>query len=136
MKKKGLETWLYSSLGVAGLFNAYRAGNVSLANAIGTGLADDKALYSGKQADNTYGGTYRLFERVLRNYGLDFTYVDTSDLNALRAVFRPNTRMLFQNAIPRGDSGELVAELRKISAGLRITTRGGSIETAVNAALH
>ena len=31
---------------------------------------------------------------------------------------------------------ELVAELRKISAGLRITTRGGSIETAVNAALH
>ena len=45
--------------------------------------------------DNTYGGTYRLFERVLRNYGLDFTYVDTSDLNALRAAFRPNTRMLF-----------------------------------------
>ena len=35
-----------SHLGVAGLFNAYRAGNVSLANAIGTGLADDKALYA------------------------------------------------------------------------------------------
>ena len=34
-----------SQLGVAGLLNAYRAGNVSLANAIGTGLADDKALY-------------------------------------------------------------------------------------------
>ena len=34
-----------SHLGVAGLLNAYRAGNVSLANAIGTGLADDKALY-------------------------------------------------------------------------------------------
>jgi homocysteine S-methyltransferase len=33
-------------------------------------------------------------------------------------------------------SRELVAELRKISAGLRITTRGGSIETAVNTALH
>jgi uncharacterized circularly permuted ATP-grasp superfamily protein len=32
-------------LGVPGLFNAYRAGNVSLANAIGTGVADDKALY-------------------------------------------------------------------------------------------
>jgi len=35
-----------STLGVAGLFNAYRAGNVALANAIGTGIADDKALYA------------------------------------------------------------------------------------------
>jgi uncharacterized circularly permuted ATP-grasp superfamily protein len=35
-----------SVLGVAGLFNAYRAGNVALANAIGTGIADDKALYA------------------------------------------------------------------------------------------
>lgn len=35
-----------SILGVAGLLNAYRAGNVALANAIGTGIADDKALYA------------------------------------------------------------------------------------------
>ena len=35
-----------SILGVPGLFNAYRAGNVTLANAIGTGIADDKALYA------------------------------------------------------------------------------------------
>ena len=35
-----------STLGVPGLFNAYRAGNVALANAIGTGVADDKALYA------------------------------------------------------------------------------------------
>ena len=35
-----------STLGVAGLFNAYRSGNVSLANALGTGVADDKALYA------------------------------------------------------------------------------------------
>ena len=35
-----------SILGAAGLFNAYRAGNVTLANAFGTGLADDKALYA------------------------------------------------------------------------------------------
>ena len=35
-----------SSLGVPGLFNAYRAGNVSLANALGTGVADDKAIYA------------------------------------------------------------------------------------------
>ena len=35
-----------SILGAAGLFNAYRAGNVTLANAFGTGIADDKALYA------------------------------------------------------------------------------------------
>ena len=35
-----------STLGVAGLFNAYRTGNVAMANAIGTGIADDKALYA------------------------------------------------------------------------------------------
>lgn len=35
-----------STLGVPGLFNAYRAGNIGLANAIGTGVADDKAMYA------------------------------------------------------------------------------------------
>jgi len=45
--------------------------------------------------DNTYGGTYRLFERVLRKYGLDFTYVDTSNNEAIAAAIRPETKMLF-----------------------------------------
>src|SRR5262249_21758412 len=35
-----------SQLGVPGLMGAYRAGNVTLANAVGTGIADDKAIYS------------------------------------------------------------------------------------------
>jgi len=35
-----------SALGVAGLMSAYTAGNVTLANAVGTGIADDKAIYS------------------------------------------------------------------------------------------
>jgi uncharacterized circularly permuted ATP-grasp superfamily protein len=35
-----------SSLGVPGLMSAYQAGNVTLANAVGTGIADDKAVYS------------------------------------------------------------------------------------------
>ena len=45
--------------------------------------------------DNTYGGTYLLFERVLRKYQFDFTYVDTSDLQAIEGAIRPETRMLF-----------------------------------------
>ena len=35
-----------SALGVPGLMSAYQAGNVTLANAVGTGVADDKAVYS------------------------------------------------------------------------------------------
>jgi uncharacterized circularly permuted ATP-grasp superfamily protein len=35
-----------SSLGAVGLFNAHRAGNVAFANALGTGIADDKAIYA------------------------------------------------------------------------------------------
>jgi uncharacterized circularly permuted ATP-grasp superfamily protein len=34
-----------SALGVVGLMDAYRAGNVALANAVGSGVADDKAVY-------------------------------------------------------------------------------------------
>ena len=44
---------------------------------------------------NLYGGTYRLFEQVLRKYNLDFTYVDTADLRALESAIRPDTRLLF-----------------------------------------
>jgi cystathionine gamma-lyase/cystathionine beta-lyase/cystathionine gamma-lyase/homocysteine desulfhydrase len=45
--------------------------------------------------DNTYGGTYRLFERVLRKYQLDFTYVDTSDVGAIEAAITAKTKLLF-----------------------------------------
>jgi cystathionine gamma-lyase/cystathionine beta-lyase/cystathionine gamma-lyase/homocysteine desulfhydrase len=45
--------------------------------------------------DNTYGGTYRLFERVLRKYQLDFTYVDTSQELLIARAIRTNTKMLF-----------------------------------------
>ena len=41
-----------SVLGVAGLLNAYRAGNVALANSIGTGVADDKAVYALRAGDD------------------------------------------------------------------------------------
>jgi cystathionine gamma-lyase/cystathionine beta-lyase/cystathionine gamma-lyase/homocysteine desulfhydrase len=70
--------------------------------AFASGLAATRAvttlLQSGDHVvvtDNTYGGTYRLFERVLRKGGLDFSYVDTSDLDATAAAFKPNTKMLF-----------------------------------------
>ncbi len=45
--------------------------------------------------DNTYGGTFRLFSKVLSNYGVLFDLVDTSDLNAVESAFKSNTKMLF-----------------------------------------
>jgi len=46
-------------------------------------------------SDNTYGGTFRLFDKVLRKYELTFSYVDTSQLEEVEKAFTPATRMLF-----------------------------------------
>jgi cystathionine beta-lyase/cystathionine gamma-synthase len=46
-------------------------------------------------SDNTYGGTFRLFDKVLSRYQLCFSYVDTSKLDEVERAMRPNTRMLF-----------------------------------------
>lgn len=45
--------------------------------------------------DNTYGGTFRLFSRVLSEYGVEFDLVDTSDVTNLEPAFKPNTKMVF-----------------------------------------
>jgi len=46
-------------------------------------------------SDNVYGGTFRLFDKIVRHYGIDFTYVNTSNLADLAKAMRPNTRMVF-----------------------------------------
>jgi cystathionine gamma-lyase/cystathionine beta-lyase/cystathionine gamma-lyase/homocysteine desulfhydrase len=45
--------------------------------------------------DNTYGGTFRLFERVLTRYQLSFTYADTSRPDEIEKAIRPETKLLF-----------------------------------------
>src|SRR3954469_25387742 len=45
--------------------------------------------------DNTYGGTFRLFSKVLSNYGVEFDLVDTTDVTNLERAFKPNTKMVF-----------------------------------------
>ena len=45
--------------------------------------------------DNTYGGTFRLFNKVLSNYGVEFDLADSSDITALEKAFKPNTKMVF-----------------------------------------
>ena len=76
--------------------------NGKAAFAFASGMAAEGAvmtlLQSGDHVvvtDNTYGGTYRLFERVLRKYQLDFTYVDTAQTDEIRRAITPSTKMLF-----------------------------------------
>jgi cystathionine beta-lyase/cystathionine gamma-synthase len=67
--------------------------------------------------DNTYGGTFRLFDKVLTKYGLEFSYVDTSRPELVEAAIRPQTRMLFvetpTNPVLRLTDLARVAEIAK-----------------------
>jgi cystathionine gamma-lyase/cystathionine beta-lyase/cystathionine gamma-lyase/homocysteine desulfhydrase len=45
--------------------------------------------------DNTYGGTFRLFSKVLSSYGVQFDLADTSNIDDLEKAFKPNTKMVF-----------------------------------------
>jgi cystathionine beta-lyase/cystathionine gamma-synthase len=70
---------------------AFASGMAAIA-AIGTMLqAGDHVIVT----DNVYGGTFRLFEQVLTRCNLSFSYVDTSDLDAVERAVTPTTRMLF-----------------------------------------
>src|SRR6476619_589066 len=46
-------------------------------------------------SDDVYGGTYRLFERVLAPYGLQFSYIDMTDPSCARAQMRDNTKAVW-----------------------------------------
>jgi cystathionine beta-lyase/cystathionine gamma-synthase len=45
--------------------------------------------------DDVYGGTYRVFQNVLTEFGLEFTFVDMTDLDATLAAVRANTRLVW-----------------------------------------
>jgi cystathionine beta-lyase/cystathionine gamma-synthase len=46
-------------------------------------------------SDNVYGGTFRLFDKIVRHYGVEFSYVDTSQSPNVEKTLRPTTRMIF-----------------------------------------
>jgi cystathionine beta-lyase/cystathionine gamma-synthase len=88
--------------------------------AFGSGMAAISAvthlLKSGDHvvaSSNMYGGTFRLFEQVTRGFGVDFDYVDTSDLNATEAAFRRETRLFFVET-PTNPS-MIISDLRKLA---------------------
>src|SRR5438445_7574940 len=68
------------------------ASGMAAINAIVTMLKSGDHVVAGH---NLYGGTPRLFDQVLVNFGLTFTYVDTSDVNNVERAFEKNTRLIF-----------------------------------------
>jgi cystathionine beta-lyase/cystathionine gamma-synthase len=71
------------------------------AHVFGSGMAAITALCTMMKSgdhvvcsDNVYGGTARLFDKVMANYGLTFTYVDTSVAENVAAAIRPETRLV------------------------------------------
>jgi cystathionine beta-lyase/cystathionine gamma-synthase len=68
------------------------ASGMAAINAIITMLKAGDHVIAGH---NLYGGTPRLFDQVLVNFGLTFTYVDTSDANNIERAFQKNTRLIF-----------------------------------------
>ncbi len=79
---------------------ALEGGQFGLAFASGMAAIDTtlRLVQAGEHVlagDDAYGGTHRLFDKILSNYGIEFTFVDLSDLDAVRAALRPNTRLLW-----------------------------------------
>ena len=76
--------------------------NAAYGSAFASGMAATSAvlnlLSSGDHVvvtDDLYGGTYRLFSKVLERYGVQFTYVDMANIDAVRAAIKPNTKMFW-----------------------------------------
>ncbi len=70
--------------------------------AFSSGLAATQALTTLVKAGdhiivshNVYGGTYRLFELIMKDYGLEFSWVNTSDLKNIEKAIKKNTKMVF-----------------------------------------
>jgi cystathionine gamma-synthase/cystathionine gamma-lyase len=70
--------------------------------AFASGLAATAAVLTLFQAgdhvivgDDLYGGSYRLFEKVFKKFGIEPTFVDFDDLNAFKDAIRPNTKLVW-----------------------------------------
>jgi cystathionine beta-lyase/cystathionine gamma-synthase len=75
----------------------------------------------------TYGGTYRYYVKILARYGVDFSFVDTSDLETVRRAMKPNTRLVHLES-PTNPT----MQISDIAALSEIAHRGGAIVVVDN----
>ena len=101
-------------------------------SAFASGMAAETAvtqllLKAGDHAictQNVYGGTFRLFDAIVGRYGVEFSYVDTSNIGHVRQAMRPTTRMVFvetpTNPLMQITDIEAVAEITRNEADCRL----------------
>ena len=70
--------------------HAFASGMAAIYALVATLRAGDHVICS----HNVYGGTQRLFNLIVRHYGIDIEYVDTGNLEAVEAAIRPNTKLM------------------------------------------
>ncbi len=70
---------------------AFASGMAAISTTMSLLSQGDHVISSG----DVYGGTYRVFEKIFRDFGLDFSYVTTADLSQIEAAVRPETKMLW-----------------------------------------
>ncbi|HEX6064478.1 MAG TPA: cystathionine gamma-synthase [Longimicrobiales bacterium] len=69
---------------------AFASGMAAIEAIIKTLDAGDHVIYE----ENVYGGTHRMFTMVMARFGVEFTRVDSRDLDAVRQALRPNTKLI------------------------------------------
>ena len=70
---------------------AFATGMAAISTAIHLLKSGDHVI----SGDDVYGGTYRLFQDVMRNFGVEFTFARLDDKKKLEGAIRPNTRMIW-----------------------------------------
>lgn len=70
---------------------AYSSGMAAIDNLMRLFRPGDHVLCG----NDVYGGTFRLFDKILSNYGLEFSFADTTNPESVRAGLRPNTRLVW-----------------------------------------
>lgn len=83
-----------------GVLASIEDGEHACAFSSGLGATDSiiKLLSAGDHcivADDVYGGTFRIFDKTFKRFGIEFSFVDTTNVENVRAAFKPNTKMLF-----------------------------------------
>ena len=106
---------------------ALEGGTHGFAFSSGTGCIDSimKLFRSGDHivcGENVYGGTFRLFDRILQHYGLAFTYVDTRDPQRIADAMTPATKMVLVET-PTNP----LMRLTDLSAAAEVAHRGGAL---------
>ncbi len=76
-------------------------------------------------ASDVYGGTFRLFDKVLTRYGLTFSYVDVSDPAQVEAALRPQTRLVWLESptnplLVLADIAEIAQRVRRAAENILI----------------